>query len=62
MISELEKKLSVKFPSPESFEEESFRQFLDKLCVKHSVDCSSPRTTARLLDKVIAVDMCDYKG
>ena len=28
------------------------RQFFDDLCVKHNVDCSSPRTTTRLLDKV----------
>jgi lysyl-tRNA synthetase class 2 len=25
--------------------------FLQQLCVKHNVDCSPPRTTARLLDK-----------
>lgn len=28
------------------------RQFFDDLCVKHNVDCSPPRTTTRLLDKV----------
>ena len=28
------------------------RQCLDDLCIKHNVDCSSPRTTTRLLDKV----------
>lgn len=30
------------------------RQFFDDLCVKHNVDCSPPRTTTRLLDKVCA--------
>ena len=30
------------------------RQFLDKLCAEKGVECSSPRTTARLLDKVSA--------
>ena len=28
------------------------RKFFDDLCVKHEVDCSPPRTIARLLDKV----------
>lgn len=28
------------------------RQIFDDLCVKHNVDCSAPRTTTRLLDKV----------
>ena len=27
-------------------------QIFDDLCVKHNVDCSAPRTTTRLLDKV----------
>ena len=53
MVTELEEKLGVKFPSPESFTEDSFRRFLDDLCVKNGVDCSNPRTSARLLDKVI---------
>ena len=55
MISELEKQLSVKFPPPRDFKEESFREFLDRLCIKNGVDCSHPRTTARLLDKVIMI-------
>jgi hypothetical protein len=25
---------------------------LSDLCIKHNVDCSAPRTSARLLDKV----------
>ena len=52
MISELELKLNVTFPYPETFESDEFRQFLDDLCVKNKVDCSQPRTSARLLDKV----------
>ncbi|KAI9592272.1 lysyl-tRNA synthetase [Syncephalis fuscata] len=53
MIEELENKLSVKFPSPETFATEEGRQFLSDLCVKHNVDCSAPRTSARLLDKLV---------
>ena len=29
------------------------RKFLDKLCIQNKVDCSAPRTTARLLDKLV---------
>ena len=29
-----------------------FQKFLDDLCLKHGVECSHPRTAARLLDKV----------
>ena len=52
MIPELEKQLNVKFPKPDTYHTEEFRQFLDDLCTKNNVDCSSPRTSARLLDKV----------
>jgi len=53
MIPELEKLLEVKFPCATTFKEESSRQFLDDLCVKHEIECSAPRTSARLLDKMV---------
>ncbi|XP_028392716.1 lysine--tRNA ligase-like [Dendronephthya gigantea] len=53
MISELEKVLKVKIPSPTTFGTEEARKFFDDLCVKHEVDCPSPRTVARLLDKLV---------
>ncbi|KAK3085373.1 hypothetical protein FSP39_002339 [Pinctada imbricata] len=53
MVSELENKLDVKFPDPQEFDQESTRKFLDDLCIKHEVDCSAPRTVARLLDKLV---------
>eukprot|EP00121_Abeoforma_whisleri_P002568 Awhi_evm1s2309 len=53
MIATLEEKLNVQFPSPDTLDTEEARQFLDDLCVKHEVDCSAPRTTARLLDKLV---------
>lgn len=31
------------------------QKFFDALCVKHNVDCPAPRTTARLIDKVLEV-------
>ena len=52
IINDLEKILEIKFPPTEEFESKSTQSFLDKLCVERGVDCSAPRTTARLLDKV----------
>eukprot|EP00118_Oscarella_pearsei_P029001 m.3454 g.3454 ORF g.3454 m.3454 type:complete len:582 (+) comp9396_c0_seq1:80-1825(+) len=53
MIDELEKKLGVKFPPPGDLDSDESVKFLDQLCVSHNVECSSPRTAARLLDKLV---------
>ncbi|CAG2185505.1 unnamed protein product [Mytilus edulis] len=53
MIPELESKLRVKFPNPTEFGKEESRKFIDDLCKKNGVECTSPRTTARLLDKEV---------
>ncbi|KAJ7374531.1 Lysine--tRNA ligase [Desmophyllum pertusum] len=53
MIPDLEKVMKVKLPAPSEFGTPETRQALDDLCVKHNVDCSSPRTTTRLLDKLV---------
>ena len=53
MIPELESKLGVKFPHPNDFGKEESRNFFDDLCKKHEVECTNPRTTARLLDKLV---------
>ncbi|XP_071173822.1 lysine--tRNA ligase-like isoform X1 [Mytilus edulis] len=53
MIPELESKLGVKFPNPTEFGKEESRKFIDDLCKKNGVECTSPRTTARLLDKLV---------
>lgn len=51
MIQGLEEALNVKFPADLSTEEA--RVFLEDLCKKHNVKCGEPRTTARLLDKLV---------
>lgn len=51
MIKGLEEVLNVKLPN--DFNSEETRFFLMKLCEKHKVDCPEPRTSARLLDKLI---------
>ncbi|XP_017774760.1 PREDICTED: lysine--tRNA ligase [Nicrophorus vespilloides] len=53
MIPALEKALNVKFPPAVEMNSESTKQFLSDLCIKHGVDCPAPRTTARLLDKLV---------
>jgi len=53
MISTLESLLNVKFPPATELQSESSRLFLDDLCVKNNIDCSPPRTSARLLDKLV---------
>jgi lysyl-tRNA synthetase, class II len=52
MIDTLEEKLGVKFPPASEFHTEKTAKFLEELCEKHQVECSPPKTCARLLDKV----------
>ncbi|KAI8871778.1 lysyl-tRNA synthetase [Ramicandelaber brevisporus] len=53
MIKELEEQLKVTFPPADTFHTPEAQKFFDDLCKKHNVDCSAPRTTARLLDKLV---------
>ncbi|KAJ1838814.1 lysyl-tRNA synthetase, partial [Coemansia sp. RSA 2708] len=53
MIEELERVLEVKFPPATELHTAETNQFLSDLCAKHNVDCSAPRTNARLLDKLV---------
>ena len=52
MFPDLEKALGEKLPKPTELGTEEARQRLDMLCAKNNVECASPRTAARLLDKV----------
>ena len=52
MIEELEKQLNVTFPPGDTLHDDNANKFLRELCEKHNVDCSEPKTNARLLDKV----------
>lgn len=53
MISSLEAALNVKFPPANELNTAASNKFLSELCVKHGVECPPPRTTARLLDKLV---------
>ncbi|KAF7782972.1 hypothetical protein Agabi119p4_2348 [Agaricus bisporus var. burnettii] len=53
MISTLEEKLGVKFPPGDQLHTDESNKWLRELLVKHNVDCSEPRTNARMLDKLV---------
>ena len=57
MFPDLEKATGDKLPKPDQLHTEEARLMLDKLCLKHNVDCSPPRTAARLLDKVTSLSL-----
>lgn len=51
MMEELEKCLGQ--PIPADLDSEETNKFFDLHCKKHKVDCSQPRTTIRLIDKLV---------
>lgn len=51
MIKGLEEKMNEKIP--EDLYSAEANEILDNLCKKYEVECSAPRTTARLLDKLV---------
>lgn len=52
MIGELERATGVKIDASR-LESAEMNNLLSELCAKHRIDCSPPRTTARLLDKLV---------
>ncbi|XP_070787262.1 lysine--tRNA ligase isoform X1 [Enoplosus armatus] len=53
MTHDLEKIIGVKFPPSDSYDSDETRKFFDDLCAQKGVECPPPRTTARLLDKLV---------
>ncbi|XP_076879720.1 lysine--tRNA ligase isoform X1 [Brachyhypopomus gauderio] len=53
MTHDLEKQMGVRFPTPDTYDTDETRKFFDDLCVQKGVECPPPRTTARLLDKLV---------
>lgn len=53
MLPALEKALNVKFPPADELSTEATNKFLSDLCIKHNVECPAPRTSTRLLDKLV---------
>jgi lysyl-tRNA synthetase class 2 len=52
IMSELEKRLGIKFPSELGSEESA--TILKAECIKNNVNCSAPQTIARMIDKLVA--------
>ncbi|CAG8483201.1 6316_t:CDS:2, partial [Scutellospora calospora] len=53
MIETLEEKLKVKFPPASELHTDETNKFLQEICENHGVECSPPKTNARLLDKLV---------
>eukprot|EP00347_Sterkiella_histriomuscorum_P007826 403347417 len=53
MMKGLEEALGVKLPAADQLGTEESREFLDKIAREHDVECKPPRTTARLIDKLV---------
>ncbi|XP_053663260.1 lysine--tRNA ligase-like [Anopheles marshallii] len=53
MLSSLEEELGVKFPPGDQLNKPEAVKFLDDLCINNNVDCESPRSASRLLDKLV---------
>lgn len=53
MMTYLEQKLKEKLPNPMDLDKPEAIRHLDDLCQRHKVDCGEPRTSARLLDKLV---------
>lgn len=53
MMKELEAKLGAKLPAANQLHTEEARKVLSDLAAKHNVDCPEPRTSSRLIDKMV---------
>ena len=53
MITTLEEKLGVTFPPGDELHTDETNKWLRELLVKKNIECSEPRTNARMLDKVM---------
>ena len=53
MMKGLEEALGIPMPKSDTLHTEEARLFLDKLCIEKEVECSNPRSTARLIDKLV---------
>ncbi|XP_011868678.1 PREDICTED: lysine--tRNA ligase isoform X2 [Vollenhovia emeryi] len=53
MMKTLEEVLQVKLPQADQLNTPTATKFLSDLCDKHQIECPPPRTSARLLDKLV---------
>jgi lysyl-tRNA synthetase class 2 len=53
MMKGLEEAVGVELPKADSLHTEETREFFEKLCKEKGVDCAPPRSTSRLIDKLV---------
>lgn len=53
MFPALEEALDVKFPAADQLQTDETREWMKELLKKHNIECAEPRTTARMLDKLV---------
>ena len=53
MMAGLEEALGVKMPDSTKLGTPEANKFFDKLCRDKKVECGAPRSTARLIDKLV---------
>ena len=53
MMKGLEEAMGVELPRGPALETEETRALLDKLAKERDADCANPRTTSRLIDKLV---------
>ncbi|XP_018392992.1 PREDICTED: lysine--tRNA ligase [Cyphomyrmex costatus] len=53
MMTQLEEILQVKLPKADQLNTPTAIKFLSDLCEKHEIECPPPKTSARLLDKLV---------
>ncbi len=55
MMKGLEEALGIKMPDNTQLHTEEVREFFDNLCKEKNVECGHPRSTSRLIDKLVGV-------
>ena len=53
MMKGLAEALGVELPAADKLNTEEARLFFDKLCTEKNVECKAPRSTSRLIDKLV---------
>ena len=53
MMKGLEEALGMELPKGKDLNTEEARAFFDKICKEKNVECANPRSTARLIDKLV---------
>lgn len=60
MMKKLEDILKVKLPNPSELNTTEANKLLSDICIQNDVECPPPRTTSRLLDKVLLNSLIIY--